>query len=70
MTLVDLQPAVEPYLTREELARVLGVGVTTLDRLRKEGLPEHRWGRRVVRFRRSEAERWLRRLERERMDAA
>jgi excisionase family DNA binding protein len=62
-----LSPAGEVYITRQECAERLGIGVSTLDRWVKEkGLPSHRWGMRIRRFRMSEVERWLREVERER----
>lgn len=48
----------EPYLTRQQLADLMGVSVDTIDRLRKQGMPSVRWGRRTVRFRASTAIAW------------
>jgi excisionase family DNA binding protein len=60
-----LSPAGEVYITRQECAERLGIGVSTLDRWVKEkGLPSHRWGMRTRRFKFSEVERRLRELER------
>lgn len=48
----------EPYLTRRELASLMGVSLSTVDSLRKEGMPHTTWGRRTVRFRASTALAW------------
>lgn len=48
----------EPYITRQELASRMGVSVSTVDAMRKEGLPWVSWGRRTVRFRASTAIAW------------
>lgn len=50
----------EPLVTRETMAEIMGVGVTTLDEFRKAGMPEIRWGRRIVRFQPSRCLAWLR----------
>lgn len=51
----------EDYLDRAELAAALRVGLTTIDRLRKEpGFPEEKWGLRTPRFLLSRVEAWLR----------
>lgn len=50
-------------LTRRELATRWNIGLTTLDKLVKEGMPSHGpedWGLRVRRFELAECERWLR----------
>jgi hypothetical protein len=49
----------EPYLTRPELARHLHVSGTTVKAFEKRGLPRHKWGR-MVRYRVSEVDCWLR----------
>lgn len=45
-------------MTREQLAEIMGVGVSTIDRFRDEGMPEIRWGVRLVRFQPSECLAW------------
>lgn len=54
----------EPYITRAELAERMGVSLSTVDQLRKEGLPWVSWGRRTVRFRASTAIAWAQARER------
>jgi excisionase family DNA binding protein len=53
--------APDRYLTRVELADHLGVCTKTIDRMVREGMPRHSFGRRLVRFRLGEVEAWLRR---------
>jgi phage terminase Nu1 subunit (DNA packaging protein) len=53
-------PEPEMYVTREELARMMGVGVRTIDRFRAEGMPFESWGMRAVRFHPSRAMAWAR----------
>ena len=65
--LIDFAGGGERYLKREELAERLGIGLTKLDELVKDGMPSHTWGLRVRRFLWSEVRRWL--AERERMAA-
>ena len=48
----------DPLVTRGELAEIMRVSVPTIDRMRREGMPHVTWGRRMVRFRVSEAIRW------------
>jgi phage terminase Nu1 subunit (DNA packaging protein) len=48
----------ERYLSRAELARLMGVSVATIDRLVLEGMPSVTWGRRTRRFRPSAAIDW------------
>ncbi len=50
--------AVEPYVSRYELARLMGVSVATVDRMVAEGMPSVTWGRRTRRFRPSVAIDW------------
>jgi hypothetical protein len=50
--------AVEPYVSRHELARLMGVSVATVDRMVTEGMPSVTWGRRTRRFRPSVAIGW------------
>lgn len=54
----------EPYITRAELAARMGVSLSTVDQLRKEGLPWVSWGRRTVRFKASVAIQWAQARER------
>lgn len=51
--------SVEPLVNRAQMAEILGVSEDTVDQLRKEGMPCIRWGRRLVRFRASEALAWF-----------
>lgn len=53
-------PEPECYVTRDELARLMGVSVDTVDRMRKAGMPSVVWGRRARRFRPSTALAWAR----------
>jgi phage terminase Nu1 subunit (DNA packaging protein) len=64
---VNLQSAPELYLTRKQLAEKLNIGLSTVDKFVRLGMPSQTWGIRTRRFRLSECERWLR--ERERMAA-
>jgi phage terminase Nu1 subunit (DNA packaging protein) len=50
----------ERYVTRTELARIMGVHVNTIDRLVREGMPSETWGVRARRFRPSVAIDWAR----------
>lgn len=59
MTHLRAIDAQERLLTREELADRWSVSPDTVDRMRADGLPEIRWGRRMVRFRYSDCVRWL-----------
>lgn len=62
MSVVPLNapPAVEPWLTKTQLAKRLHVSVRWIDYRRVEGMPCDKWGG-VVRFRLSEVEGWLER---------
>jgi phage terminase Nu1 subunit (DNA packaging protein) len=53
-------PEPERYVTRAELAHMMGLSVTTIDRMVAEGLPSETWGRRSRRFRPSVAIAWAR----------
>jgi phage terminase Nu1 subunit (DNA packaging protein) len=55
-------PARDPerYVTRAELAEMMGVSVRTVDAWRKQGMPCETWGLRVVRFLPSRAMAWVR----------
>lgn len=66
----DDTPADE-LVTRQELAKIMRVSVPTIDRMCREGMPAHTWGRRrLVRFRLGEALAWAERqgLDRDRHD--
>lgn len=54
-------PPVEPYVTREEMARIMHVHVTTIDRWVRAGMPSENWGPRVRRFQPGLAVEWARR---------
>jgi len=49
----------ERLVSRAELAEMIGCSEDTIDAMRKKGMPEIRWGRRIVRFRPSRALAWL-----------
>jgi excisionase family DNA binding protein len=53
----------EEMLTEQAVARILGVSVSTVRRLRAsgEGPPSIRVGKRAIRYRRADVEAWLRR---------
>lgn len=51
----------ERYVSRAELARILGVSLATIDRMVKDGMPSETWGRRTRRFLPSHAIRWAQR---------
>jgi hypothetical protein len=48
----------ERYLSRFELAQVMGVSIDTVDRLVAAGMPSVTWGRRTRRFKPSVALAW------------
>jgi phage terminase Nu1 subunit (DNA packaging protein) len=48
----------ERYVTRRELAALMGVSIDTIDRLVVDGMPSVTWGRRTRRFRPSVAIAW------------
>lgn len=50
----------ERYLSREELAELMGVSVRTIDRLVRAGMPSETWGLRTRRFLASRALAWVR----------
>jgi phage terminase Nu1 subunit (DNA packaging protein) len=54
------QPQPERYVTRSELAALMGVSVKTVDRLRQDGMPSVVWSRRTRRFLPSRALAWAR----------
>jgi phage terminase Nu1 subunit (DNA packaging protein) len=53
-----LAVSVERYMSRFELAQLMGVSVATVDRMVAEGMPSVTWGRRTRRFRPSVAIGW------------
>ena len=48
----------ERYVTRRQLAEIMGVHVNTIDRLVRDGMPSETWGVRARRFRPSVAIAW------------
>ena len=46
------------WVSRGELARLMGVSVATVDRMVAQGMPSQTWGLRARRFRPSEALAW------------
>ena len=62
MTTIDSLrvPEVERYVSRQELAELMGVSVATVDRLVAQGMPSVTWGRRTRRFKPSVALQWAR----------
>ena len=57
-------PTTESFLTRQELADMMRVSLSTLDQMVKEGMPSVTWGRRTRRFRASAAVAWAQARER------
>ena len=53
-------PEPERYVTRRELAHIMGVSVPTIDRWVRQGMPSETWGMRARRFRPSLAIAWAR----------
>jgi phage terminase Nu1 subunit (DNA packaging protein) len=53
-------PAQERYVTRTELAEMMGVSVRQIDRFVSEGMPSETWGMRSRRFLTSRALAWAR----------
>lgn len=53
-------PEPERYVSRAELATLMGVSIATVDRLVVDGMPSVTWGRRTRRFRPSIALAWAR----------
>lgn len=53
-------PEPEAYITRQQLADLMGVHVTTIDRMVRDGMPSETWGLRSRRFRASVALAWAR----------
>jgi phage terminase Nu1 subunit (DNA packaging protein) len=54
----ELRVIADELVDRKEMAKILRVSVPTLDRMRRAGMPCHRWGRRLVRFRVRECIAW------------
>jgi hypothetical protein len=52
------QMGTERYVSRVELAAIMGVSLATVDRMVAEGMPSVTWGRRTRRFRPSVAIAW------------
>jgi hypothetical protein len=50
----------ERYVSRHELAGLMGVSIATIDRMVTEGMPSVTWGRRTRRFKPSAAMAWAR----------
>jgi phage terminase Nu1 subunit (DNA packaging protein) len=53
-------PVIETYVTREELAKIMGVHVCTIDRWVAKGMPSETWGLRARRFQPTLAIQWAR----------
>jgi phage terminase Nu1 subunit (DNA packaging protein) len=53
-------PQPERYVTRSELAELMGVSVKTVDRMVREGMPSETWSLRARRFLPSRALAWAR----------
>jgi phage terminase Nu1 subunit (DNA packaging protein) len=51
-------PSPEAYVSRQQLAALMGVSTKTVDRMVKDGLPSETWGRRTRRFLPSVAMAW------------
>ena len=67
MTGVSGLPVVprERFVTRAELAEIMGVSIDSVDRMRQKGLPCVTWGLRTVRFQVSTALAWAQAQKRE-----
>lgn len=55
---IQLRPGPEPYCSRMEIAKLMGVSERTIDRWAREGAPHQTWGMRTKKFRFSEVEQW------------
>jgi predicted DNA-binding transcriptional regulator AlpA len=53
-----MSDAPERYVRRRELAALMGVSVSTIDRRVRDGMPSYLWGARSRRFLPSEAIAW------------
>lgn len=62
---MTLRPVTDELVTRDELALLMRVSVSTIDRMHKEGMPAVTWGRRLIRFRVREAMAWAEQQHRE-----
>lgn len=51
----------ERYVDQRELAEIMGVSVTTIYRLTREGMPSVTWAKRTRRYLPSEAIEWAKR---------
>jgi phage terminase Nu1 subunit (DNA packaging protein) len=58
---IPLSRTTERFVTRRELARIMGVGERTVARWVTEGCPSETWGQRSRRFLPSEVVEWARR---------
>jgi excisionase family DNA binding protein len=56
---VSLRAVPSELISREELASRMGCSVKTVDRMRADGMPSVRWGRRLRRFDPDAAMAWL-----------
>jgi phage terminase Nu1 subunit (DNA packaging protein) len=54
------EPGLEPYVDRQQMARLMGVNVRTIDRMVRDGMPSESWGLRARRFLPSSALAWAR----------
>lgn len=54
---LSVQP-VEHYVDRRQLANIMGVSVSTIDNMVRDGMPSVTWGRRMRRFQPSTALAW------------
>lgn len=59
---IHAAPTAQPerYVTRAELAAIMGVSLPTIDRMVRAGMPSETWGMRARRFRPSVALAWAR----------
>lgn len=58
--MTEMPPLPERYVTRAELAEIMGVHINTIDRMVAAGMPSETWGRRTRRFLPSKAIEWAR----------
>jgi excisionase family DNA binding protein len=49
---------IEKLLSKKEACKLLGVGQTTIDKMRKAGLPSYKVGH-LVKFKPSDLEKWV-----------
>jgi phage terminase Nu1 subunit (DNA packaging protein) len=59
------EPGLEPYVDRQQMARLMGVNVRTIDRMVRDGMPSESWGLRARRFLPSSALAWARTRDRD-----